>query len=235
MSLKKGGVLNSFISTFIIFSFLVMVSSCGKRESNKSLSYNEELTIEKDDGHFFSKINVVNASLNSFNKGEAKIVISDEKISFDINISGADPGVKHLQFILTGDRCPNINDDKNQDGIIDVNELFVSSGLVLIPLDSDVSEQLLGIDFGPISNESGDYKYRRSATRFDLWSDLTLPDPDHYDQIVKLENNQKLQMKRRIIVIMGISREKELPSTVTSYWNLPQDQTIPVGCGVIGG
>lgn len=148
-------------------------------------------------------------------------------------MKGADPGVKHFQFVLTSDKCPTLESDLNNDSIIDLSELLAVSGNVLVPLDSDLGDQLSGMDFGPISNESGDYVYRRSTYRFDFWEDLTSYDPDFFDQISKISEDEKFQLYNRVLVILGVGSFRTLPTSVSNPWNLPLELTIPIGCGTI--
>ncbi len=215
---------------FLILSLNLLIS-CGQKESARKKFVNLELMSKKDEGLYQAKLLPLNSNLSSLSDGHVKIIWDAQKFISDSKVTGSDPGVKHLQFILTSSICPTDKDDLNQDAIIDIKELLTASGNILIPLDSDVSEQLNGIDFGPISNEEGNYIYRRSSSRFDLWNDLTLPDPDLYDNIEKISDNQKLELGKRVVVVLGIASEKTIPTTVSNLWDLPLESTIPIGCG----
>jgi hypothetical protein len=186
---------------------------------------------KKDEGLFKANILPLNLSLTSVSSGEIKIIWDTQMFLSESKVVGSDPGVKHLQFIMSSSECPSEEDDLNHDSVIDMNELLTVSGDILIPLDSDVSEQLNGIDYGPISNEMGDYIYRRSSSRIDLLNDLTLPDPDFYDHVGKISENDNLEFNKRVVVILGVSSDKEIPETVKSFWDLPVELSIPIGCG----
>ncbi len=215
-----------------MITFLFFVVSCGKPNAPTKF-LKEDFLLKNEEGNFISKINPLNAHISNISPSEGKFMFNQDRFVAEINVKGADSGVKHFQFILTSDKCPTLESDLNKDSIIDVNELLAASGNVLVPLDSDLGEQFSGMDFGPISNESGDYRYRRSSNRYDFWEDLTSFDPDSFDQMSKLPANQKFQLYNRVLVILGVSSLRSLPSSVSGLWNLPIELTIPIGCGTI--
>ncbi len=221
----------NFIGVMLIFISLVTLISCGKKESLNKKFVSLEIMPKKDEGIFIANILPLNSNLSSISSGKMKIIWDTQMFLSESKVVGTDPGVKHLQFIMSSSQCPSEEDDLNQDSVIDMNELLTVSGDILVPLDSDVSEQLNGIDYGPISNEMGDYIYRRSSSRSDLLNDLTLPDPDFYDHIGKISENDKLDFNKRVVVVLGVSAEKEIPQSVKSFWDLPVELSIPIGCG----
>jgi hypothetical protein len=221
----------NFIGVIALLISFVTLISCGKKDSLNKKFVSLESMPKKDEGIFRANILPLNSSLTSVSSGEIKIIWDTQMFLSESKVVGSDPGVKHLQFIMSSSQCPSEKDDLNHDSVIDMNELLTVSGDILIPLDSDVSEQLNGIDFGPISNEIGDYIYRRSSSRIDLLNDLTLPDPDFYDHVGKISQNDNLEFNKRVVVILGVSSDKDIPQTVKSFWDLPVELSIPIGCG----
>ena len=221
----------NFIGVIVLLISIVTLISCGKKDSLNKKFVSLESMPKKDEGLFKANILPLNLSLTSVSSGEIKIIWDTQMFLSESKVVGSDPGVKHLQFIMSSSECPSEEDDLNHDSVIDMNELLTVSGDILIPLDSDVSEQLNGIDYGPISNEMGDYIYRRSSSRIDLLNDLTLPDPDFYDHVGKISENDNLEFNKRVVVILGVSSDKEIPETVKSFWDLPVELSIPIGCG----
>ena len=221
----------NFIGLILIFLLSLVLISCGQKESLNKKFVSLESMPKKDEGIFKANILPLNSSLTSISSGQIKIIWDTQMFLSESKVVGSDPGVKHLQFIMSSSQCPSDEDDLNHDSVIDINELLTISGNILVPLDSDVSEQLNGMDYGPISNEIGDFTYRRSSSRIDFWNDLTLPDPDFYDHVGKISENDKLELNKRVVVILGVSSEKEIPQTVKSFWDLPVELSIPIGCG----
>jgi hypothetical protein len=104
-------------------------------------------------------------------------------------------------------------------------------GPVLIPLDSDLSNQAAG-EFPFVHNQGGALQYRQTTALSALLADLNAPDPNPADAVVKL-NGAPLNLAARHVVLHGVSPETPLPPSVASLPGLPAYLTLPVACGEI--
>lgn len=227
----------SFITCHVfIFSTLIFLMSCGSESSSSSDSKSSQNQVEEnqlDQGLYRVVLSPMNPDYAGEASGTFEIKIQGNDVFVESHVSNAQAGVKHLQNILMGTQCPDNTADKNEDSVLDINEVFQVSGKVFLPLDSDLSEQLSGMDFGPIANTSGNYIYRRSTTLSELLSDLHMPDPDVLDHVLKLSPENELNLAGKVIIISGLSEETALPESVSGTGSLSSHQAFPVACGKI--
>lgn len=221
----------------LIFSSLVIATGCGSdggSGSSQSTSNQNPVEERQDDQGIYR---VVFSPMNPDFAGEAsgtmEIKIQGDDVVVEGALSNAQSGVKHLQNVMVGTSCPENSSDVNQDSVIDINEAFAVTGKVFLPLDSDLSEQISGMDFGPIANTYGNYVYKRSTTLSQLLSDLRMPDPDVLDHILKLAPENDLNLGGKVILIMGLSTATSLPETVKGVGLLSAHQSLPIACGKI--
>lgn len=231
--MKFGALLFSML----LGCFLLSLASCGKKVSSEKarpITVSElEEEKQEDQGIYRAVITPLNPKFAGAPNGSIEIRIDGDDFSVEGHILGAHSGVKHIQNIMSGHECPDLSSDTNQDGVVDFREASVVSGNILIPLDSDLSEQLLGIEFGPIGNAAGSFIYKRSTSFSMLLSDLKTLDPDPRDMIAKLEIGKELNLSGRVILIHGIDSHPSLPQTVSPLRNLSPELSLPVGCGKI--
>lgn len=229
MAIKKSQT----ISTLLIGSCLFGLVACGGSGggSSSGAAPSVEAQQEGDEGIYRAVLAPLNSSVAGETNGTVEIRISGDDVVVESTVAGAPAGVKHLQRLMTGAACPDMSADKNGDGIIDVQEGAPSYGQVLIPLDSNLSEQIVGMDYGPIANGEGVYVYRRSSTLSMLLSDLHAADPDIDDNISKLPPGDDIRLAGRVVIVHGVSRSAALASTVASVGDLTPAQALPIACG----
>lgn len=165
--------------------------------------------------------------------GSIEIQVEGDDFMVESMVKDSPAGIKHYQFIMSGSECPDFNDDKNLDGIIDIREMMNKTGKFFIPLDSNLSEQIAGMDYGPIANGTGSFIYRRSTTLSMLLSDLNAPDPDRADHLVKLPTGDYLKLAKKVVVILGVPKLIDLPDTVSNIDNFTEHESLPIACGRI--
>jgi len=197
-----------------------------------------KLTIKKevrrdDVGKYSVKLEKVNESFDLNVQGTFQINIEKDLFLVDGYVSGVDSGIKHYQIIQSGGECPTMDSDLNFDGIIDNLEGSLVYGTKLIPLDANISAQFEGMSYGPIANEEGEYFYRKSVPFSSLMADLKSLDDDLYDDLIKIDFDQYLELEKRVIVIYGISSSVPLPSTVRGTFERDEFELIPIACGKI--
>jgi hypothetical protein len=211
--------------------FLALVA-CGKDSGKSSSNRQFREEVQKEEGIYRAVLSPIHTQNAEAIAGTVEIEIAGEEVIVKAKASNTPAGVKHFQNIMTGTECPNSSSDENQDGFVDAVEASQVSGKILIPLDSDLSHQMDGMDFGPIANSAGNYVYRRSTTLSQLLGDLNAEDPDKTDVLVKL-NGKALNLSGRVILIHGVSSESALPESVAIVGDLSREQSLPIACGKI--
>lgn len=219
------------MSTFLTVLLLVSSISCGKKNTNSARNViTSEEPNDSTDGDYRAVLKTLNTSLKgNVAFGTAIMKISDNKFSVKLNLAHVPEGTKHIQSVHTNGKCPNLVSDANADSFIDIVEGMTSFGKVLIPLDSDLSAQLLGNDYYP----KGIYSYSEEADLSLLVADLSAPDEDPNDNLVKLKPGEALNFGRRTLVISSISENNDLPSSVRTIGDFPSEASIPIACGEI--
>jgi hypothetical protein len=168
--------------------------------------------------HTFGRIN--SGALNATINGEFKVSLYMDDA----------PPITHTQAIFTGTRCPDLTEDTNGDGHIDILEASKVIGKMLIPLDNDISSQGAGAGFYPSGMA---YMFRKSTSLETLMTDLKATDIDPDDHIVKLRPDENLNLEGRVVVIMGAPTTANLPTTVKTVKGMTNYQSLPISCGVI--
>lgn len=227
------------LNTMFILCGLVAFTSCGndKKSSTTNVTTNTTPQIEQeqqiDQGVYRAILSPLNTSLAGELSGTVEISVERDDFIVQTKVKGVAVGVKYLQNIFTASKCPDASLDVNRDGFIDIGEATSSTGSILIPLDSDIAEQLDGMDYGPISNNNGSYVYRRSSTLSRIMADLRAIDPDPRDLIVKLPVGEEINLSGRVVMIHGVKPSEKLPESVGTYGYMPGEQTLPIACGVL--
>ncbi len=223
-----------FISS-LCFLFLLFSCEYDRTRSATKVSHHEQeasdLQIVEVEGSYLASLNPLNEKNIGQTKGSVEILIFNDDFTAKVIVGGSPRNVRHLQNIMLGKKCPTESDDLNQDGFIDFREALRVTGEKLIPLDSNLSDQLEGLSFGPVANSSGDYFYKRSAEMSQLIADLVSPDPDPTDFITKLGIGLPLNLDGRVILIHGASDEDTLPPTVSSTVEESAESLLPIACG----
>lgn len=230
--------------TFITFLFLIgslLTVSCGKSDKSSSNAaapvvstspHVEEEQPQDDQGIYKAILRPINSEISGETSGTVEVRIEGDDVIVESSVQGAPAGVKHLQNIFVLSHCPDIQADTNKDNVIDFMEALPKTGPILIPLDSDLSEQMDGIEYGPIANTVGSYIYRRSSTLSRILAGLRSPDPDLHDSLVKLPEGKDLSLAGRVVMIHGVKSNSTLPESVKSVGYLTKEQSLPIACGV---
>jgi hypothetical protein len=222
------------ISTLLMGICFFMFMSCGKSTSSSEPVVRLEQQQQLDDqGNYTAVLRSLNSEIAGEAQGSVEIKIEGDDFLVEAQMSNSPAGVMHLQNIMSGTKCPDVSADTNGDNIIDISETLIVSGEFLIPLDSDLSEQIDGSDFGPIANDSGSYFYRRSTSLSRVLADLQAPDPDPADSIVKIPQGDNLNLNGKVILVHGVHRNTSLPATVGTISGRSAEQLLPIACGVL--
>lgn len=140
------------------------------------------------------------------------LTVKGNEITVALSVNGVTTSL-HPQHIHAGASCPDMSDDMNNDGYVDVIEGLPKYGPIFVNLDSDLSTNDTQLDFPSGSS----YHYHETMER-------SLQD--------ELEDAFKLG--RRHIVVHGYAGA--VPSTVQTLPGLPASTgnlVLPIACGEI--
>jgi len=157
-----------------------------------------------------------------------EITVTGDQLTARIDASGMDDTL-HPQHIHLVASCPTMADDANGDGYLDVIEGAPSYGLILVPLDDDLSSQAAGSSGFPTGSS---FSWEETTSMSVLMADLQAADPDSGDPVVKLDAGESLDLAGRSVVIHGVADE-DLPETVQGLGGLPGNVVLPIACGTI--
>jgi hypothetical protein len=114
-----------------------------------------------------------NSSTPSVPSGAAQFTLNGDMLTVNVAMTGLDPQTTHPQFVALGNQCPTASADINQDGVIDAVEALPTTGLLVLPLNSDLVD-VNNASF-PSSDSSGNYTYSQSAPYTQLVAVLQYP------------------------------------------------------------
>jgi hypothetical protein len=229
----------------LIFIILLLLMSCGRgaggsgKSSNQSPATTEsdlEIGLDIDaeiDGQYLAVFETLNPIITYKLTGAftfSRDKLEDELVG-DVRLTNAGAGVIHAQNVRTGTRCPTLDDDLNQDGIIDASEGEAIYGPLLFPLDGDLSSQSSHDGVFPVGDIYGNYIYSKVTKFTSFIKDLR--SMDNNDGYPKLPKEKPLDIEGRVVVVHGIDSAVELPSSVMSVGRLSRHQSLPIVCGVI--
>ena len=221
----------------VLIFFTLIMTSCGRKSETiqaaapkpaprKVETINRLVTL-----NYISELQSLNTSLAGLTTGQSKIKVDGDLFEASVIVKNAPTFTTHKQAIFHANRCPEASDDLNGDSLIDPVEFEKAIGVVLIPLDGDLSSQEALIDVLPESDGVGNYTYYQSTSFAEMMADLTAIDPDPKDDLMKLPKNKKFSFDDRIIVIFGVQPDVYLPPTVDGPVGAALHDLIPVACG----
>ena len=163
--------------------------------------------------------------------GDARITIDNDTDMLTVEIDGQDldPSIVHVQHIHAAAACPTATADVNSDGFVDVVEGLPTYGAILLPLDSDLSNQTN--ETFPTASSSGTVTYESSTPYTDLVA--TLRASTATSPLTGLAANENLDVNTRTIVLHGVDISTALPGTVATIAGLPSQTTLPVACATL--
>ena len=234
----------------IVFILFLILTACGqapqgsrKQEAQVYIKPNEqehlgpqELVRDLDQavqGQYLAVFETLNPELTSKITGAftfSRETVIDEIVG-DVRITNAGANLNHAQNVRYGRRCPTLDDDLNQDGILDAEEGELVYGKILIPLDGDLSSQSSHDGEFPVGDSFGNYIYSRVAKFSSFMEDLRANghNQDHH----KLRADEPLDIEGRVVVVHGVDEASDLPETVRTVGRPSAYQSLPIACGSI--
>lgn len=208
-------------ATFILTVSLGLLASCGKHSSGgggnvtSSRPALEELSSE---GFYRAILRPFNNQLSGFlPTGFADITIQGDSVQVKTLLDD-DARVPHLQSIHMGTRCPTAADDRNGDGLVDIQEAVIASGEAFIPLDGDINSAAAGAGIYPMG---GGFTYTRTGS-------LALMESD-----ARARTGQNLNLGGRVVIIHGVAATTKIPATLATRDGLTPQAAAPIACGVL--
>lgn len=220
---------------FFICSSLFLYSCGSEKSSDREAKPDrqEEEIVTDSDGTYKAIFETLNPHVNGTLPGSLTISMNDNRLLFYARLFAGKPKTWHPQAIYMGKRCPNLGDDTNGDGFIDIIEAMKVVGKQIIPVDGNLNSQKAGINFYPLSDPSGYYHYERAASLSSMMKDLTAENTDPEGPVTKLGENENFSFQNKVFLVQGIDEATELPETVATLGKRKNFQTLPIACGVI--
>jgi hypothetical protein len=221
------------IMTLVSSLGLLVGCSKGKTDHAPTLTLKTEPLEEEFKGVYQAIFAPLNKNFSGHLNGSLTILKENDDFIANIRFSGGPKSVLHTQSIHIGTRCPSLDDDLNNDGIIDGEEGALVYKEIILPLDEDLNSQWLGLGTYPASDEFGSYLWSRSASFKKILKDLYEEDINQKDDLIKLSDTKAFTLNGNVVVISGIPTSQELPETVIGRGRLTKHQSLPIACGVI--
>lgn len=216
-------------------SLLILAAACGKAGKPTGLPYREELRADGSNinGTYTADLYPVNINLHAPKAGKATFTRMGDELTARVKLDVGAKGAYYRQAVYWGNRCPGIEADANKDGYLDMTEIESTLGDVIIPLDGDLDSQSGGTGVYPSGmNARGSYFYKRTASFSRFFEDLKDIDPNTNDRVRKLEDQTGFTFIGKVILVQGATSDFNIPTTVSSYYGLSRERSLPVACGV---
>lgn len=135
-------------------------------------------------------------------------------------------GREHALYVRAGASCPAASADVDGDGLVDEDEGVAAYGLILIPLDDDLSDPT------PNAFPSGSpVEYEGAVAYATLMAHLGVPDPDPADDRVTLGGGELALGERTLVVHGGWVLDGRVVADGTP--GAAYEPSLPVACGAI--
>lgn len=228
----------NMIKKIALGTALLQLAACGGggggSGSGSGSSESQPRQFETDaEGMYIAKLNALNNGVGGPISGSLSIMRDGSRLIAYVRMNGGQPHVVHQQRVHVGTSCPTMEDDKNGDGYVDVNEAFARTGKILFPLDADISAQERGSSIWPAGDMYGYYHWERATSWERFIGDLREPDLNEENDYAKLGTGGALNLDGRVVIIHGAAETANLPDTVGTRGRLRNFQVIPIACGVI--
>jgi hypothetical protein len=168
------------------------------------------------------------------NIGSAGVYRSYDTFKAFVKLYLGDQGVIHKQSVHLGTRCPDVGDDINGDGYVDLREAYFAVGQVILPLDGDLNTQAGGSGVWPQGNGvAGGYFYANTASFSMMFEDMRTLDTNSVDEVAKIPFNQGLTFNGKVVLITGVGVNMHLPDSVDTMGGMEKHRALPIACGIL--
>lgn len=219
----------AFAPYLVSTCMLVTLASCGSDDDDDDDDSPIPQREEQIEGSYRAVLIPANPSVDSDVTGFITVNLVGDQMTVEVEMQSAPPSM-HQQHIHTGSACATPADDANADGVVDAVEAAPIAGKVLVPLDGDLNSQEAGNQSFP-SGES--YNDSEEASYEQLITDLTMPDNDPTDSVVKLARPEDFVLEGRVVEIHGVPNTTSLPDTAQGMDGMSAQSSLPIACGVL--
>jgi len=208
------------------------VSGTPSRDANRvQEEVSEELGLV---GRYEVQFESLNSQIGGNISAEGKLQVMGDQIMVDLDVKDSYANTPHSQFIYSGAECPSLmSHDTNNDGFIDPIEASAVIGDILVPLDSNIDGQDLGLNEFQAANVFGKYSYYIEGALSSLLADLHAPDMNQNDETVKLKSNEKFKLEGKVVVVQGVAQTEYLPGSVRTHEGTSDRGSLIKACGKI--
>lgn len=211
--------------TNAIFSLVVLglLFSCKNSTTNQG-----EREIAVEEMNWEAELTAVNSSLTGLKtSGKAEFRLSNDTLYVMIEVRDAPPNIQHWQNFhgtpaADDTRCVTMDDDKNDDGVIDMFEIEPAAGRMMVPFNANPAMMSIGDYTYPTADENGYYKYEKAIPMEQLANNFA-NSFEGYD----------IHLEKDAVYIHGVPKSTYLPSSVQSISGVPNYLTVPIACGKI--
>lgn len=221
--------MGEMIRVFIVLMLLVTVS-CGKSSKNKSTSDGSGATaatpeavepkIISEDGEYEVSFTSVNPKVFKV-EGAGKITLTESGLTVNMKMTKV-PRIRTIYQNIYRGECPDVMDDKNGDGLVDVIEAKDALSLKVLSLDTDLNTENNHLSVYPVSSIFGKYSYERTTTVEKFLANLKAISPQ-----------ENLDLESSVVLLQGLPTYFFFPSTAQTTGNLSISETLPLACGKI--
>ena len=212
---------NKLLAPLMLTLSVTLLTACGGGGGGGSSSgggMGPAIQEQTAEGAYKAIVRPMNNSLSGFlPTGAAEITIQGDSVQMKTYLDD-DAKVTHLQNVHIGSRCPTAADDRNGDGLVDIEEAYAVVGKVLIPLDADINSAVDGEKIYPLG---GGFTYMETASLSKLESD------------VKARTEQNLNLGGRVVLMHGVAGGTKMPATVATRDGMLMQASVPIACGII--
>lgn len=216
----------------IFWAVLLLVFTLTSCKNDKKQEAKEGATMEETQENANEQV-VYEVDLSALNSevtgsettGKASFTVSENTMKVVIDVKNAPADMEHWQHFhgfVNGDEASCAQEDKNEDGIIDVTETEDASGTTMIPFNEIPTDIDLGDSTYPIADKEGNYHYETSIKIDDL-----------NEAFAKAFDGQDVNLDTRVLYIHGVPKDTDLPESVKSIEDIPAQVTLPIACGKI--
>lgn len=198
-----------------IFFILFIVLSCGKKDIYEN-EYKVKSFKNLDDS-FFTIINPLEKIHHGSLLGLARFSKFGDEVKVFVRLTNGPKSLHLYQYLLSGKRCPTVQEDIDGDGLISFHEAQKKIGKVMIALDNDLNSISSGSDL--ILRD--EYNYFQSGSYDLMVSDLFFRQ-DSFSSIYKIKERE-MEINQKVIGIF-------IGNLMTES---PYDSQIMVGCGIL--
>ncbi|MES2529036.1 MAG: hypothetical protein V4598_18260 [Bdellovibrionota bacterium] len=222
----------------LLLPLLLVLISCGGSHSKKKSSAStpttpavnqeqptpptdpvepEVVTEFTDQGKFTMSFSAVNPKIFNY-KGTGSLNIDAPSFSSTTKATHA-PFLRTVYQNLYQGTCPTLADDRNGDGIVDIEEASEVLGTKLMALDSNLENAESNLDKFPRTNIFGYFSFSTSGRVAKI-----LP---------QFEAGSKIDPADLVVLTQGLPSYVRLPASVRSTQGISATETLPVACATL--